>query len=48
MNERKIKKLNIRITVDQYNYLKERYIKYNEINENKIKTFSDYIRYILF
>ena len=48
MNERKIKKLNIRITVDQYNYLKERHIKYNEVNENKIKTFSDYIRYILF
>ena len=37
MKERKIKKLNIRITVDQYNYLKERYIKYNELNDNKIR-----------
>ena len=48
MKKQKIKKLNIRITVDQYNYLKEKYLKYNELHENKIKTFSDYIRYILF
>lgn len=48
MSENKIKKLNIRITVNQYNYLKEKYLKYNKLNNNKIKTFSDYIRYLLF
>lgn len=43
MTEKKIKRINVRISLFQYQYLKRLYKE----NKNKYKSFSDYIRYLL-
>lgn len=43
MTEKKIKRINVRISLFQYHYLKRLYKE----NKNKYKSFSDYIRYLL-
>jgi hypothetical protein len=46
MKDKKIKRINVRISLQDYEYLKKQY-KFANIFETRHKTFSDFIRYLL-
>lgn len=43
MNKRKVKRINVRVSLKDYLILKENYLS----NKKKYKTFSTYLRYLL-
>lgn len=45
--EKKIKHINIRISLEDYVYLKRDYFWNNEFYKGRYKSFSDYIRHLL-
>ncbi len=47
MTNKKIKRINVRISLDDYLTLKKDFYLSNKLNPKKHKTFSDYIRYLL-
>lgn len=46
MKDKKIKRINVRISLEDYEYLKSHY-KWTNRYKTRHKTFSDYIRYLL-
>jgi hypothetical protein len=46
VKDKKIKRINVRISLEDYEYLKNFY-KWTNRYETRHKTFSDYIRYLL-
>ena len=46
MKDKKTKRINVRISSKDYEYLKKQY-KYANMFETRHKSFSDYIRYLL-
>ena len=47
MKDKKIKRINVRISLQDYLTLKKDFYLSNRLNPKKHKTFSDYIRYLL-
>lgn len=47
MTDKKIKRINVRISLEEYLTLKKAFYLSNRPNPKKHKTFSDYIRYLL-
>ena len=47
MTDKKIKRINVRISLAEYLTLKKDFYVSNKLNPKKHKTFSDYIRYLL-
>ena len=47
MTNKKIKRINIRISLGKYLTLKKDFYISNKLNPKKHKSFSDYIRYLL-
>ena len=47
MKEKKIKRINVRISLNDYLTLKKNFYLSNKFNPKKHKSFSDYIRYLL-
>lgn len=47
MKNKKIKRINVRISLEDYEQLKDHYNWTKRIMKNRHKSFSDYIRYLL-
>lgn len=47
MNEKKIKRLNVRISQSDYKFLKKDFLIANNLKPNYFKSFSEYIRYLI-
>lgn len=47
MKEKKIKRINIRVSKSDYLYLKRYYLWSKELKKDHTKSFSEYIRYLL-
>lgn len=47
MKNKKIKRINVRISLEDYLTLKNYFYSSNRLNPKKHKTFSDYIRYLI-
>lgn len=47
MKDKKIKRINVRISLKDYLTLKNYFYSSNRLNPKKHKTFSDYIRYLI-